>query len=61
MEILVAKRDKRARDRGVGTVFIVRGVQLDSDRLVRFSNREVGIVGAGASPSARESSSNSNL
>ena len=41
LRILAKKRDKRARERGVGTTFLVRGVTLDDERLERFSRREV--------------------
>ena len=40
LRILAKKRDKRARERGVGTTFLVRGVTLDDERLERFSRRE---------------------
>ena len=39
MQILLAKRDKRTRDRGVGTVFVVKGVKIEEDRLNRFGKR----------------------
>ena len=40
MQILLAKRDKRTRDRGVGTVFVVNGVKFKEDRLNRFGKRK---------------------
>ena len=50
MQILVAKRDKRARDRGVETGFLIRGAKLDEDRIRRFSQRQK--VSDAVSPSA---------
>ena len=31
MQILLAKKDKRTRDRGVGTIFVVKGVKFEED------------------------------
>lgn len=41
MQILLAKRDKRTRDRGVGTVFVVDGVEFAEERLNRFGKRKL--------------------
>lgn len=41
MQILLAKRDKRTRDRGVETVFVVDGVKFAEDRLNRFGKRKL--------------------
>ena len=60
MQILLAKRDKRTRDRGVGTVFVVKGVKFEEDRLNRFGKRELAKLGDYVSPSTGMSTSEIN-
>ena len=45
MQFLTAKRDGRERDRGVGTVILVKGMKLDEDRLERFRKRNSAKIG----------------
>lgn len=52
MQVLLAKRDKRTRDRGVGTVFVVDGVRLAEDRLNRFGKRKLAEPSDYVSPSS---------
>lgn len=59
MQILLAKRDKRTRDRGVGTIFIRQGVELKEGRLNRFGKRELAKSGDYVSPSNRKLTSKS--
>lgn len=59
MQVLLAKRDRRARDRGVGTVFVVKGVKFEDDRLNRFGKRGRGKSSDHVSPSTGMSTSGS--
>ena len=60
MQILLAKREKRARDRGVETIFVRQGVKLEDDRLNRFGKREFAKSGDYVSPSNSKFTSGSN-
>lgn len=60
MQILLAKKDKRTRERGVGTIFVVKGVKFEEDRLNRFGKRELAKSGDYISPSAGMSTSEIN-
>ena len=51
MRILVAKKEKRARHRGVETVFCYQGKNIENERIDRFIKREGAIVGDQPSPS----------
>ena len=51
MQILLAKRDRRARDRGVGTAFVFNDVDLEEDRINLFGKRRLGKPGDYVSPS----------
>ena len=59
MQILLAKRDKRFRDRGVGTIFVRQGVKLAEDRLNRFGKRELAKSDDYVSPSSGKFTSGS--
>ena len=51
MQILLAKRDQRARDRGVRTAFVANDVDLEEDRINLFGKRRSGKSGDYVSPS----------
>ena len=51
MQILLAKRDERTRDRGVGTAFVFNDVDLEEDRINLFGKRRLGKSGDYVSPS----------
>ena len=51
MQILLAKRDARTRDRGVRTAFVSNDVDLEEDRINLFGKRRLGKSGDYVSPS----------
>ena len=51
MQILLAKRDGRTRDRGVRTAFVFNDVDLEEDRINLFGKRSLGKSSDYVSPS----------